>query len=198
MKPFSIILTFLLPFFGSAVVAQTGMTVFGDCYVSETASIGFFGDELTLRGDVRSEGNLIMAGKDTQTIVAHNQTIDHLVIANPTVVNLKGKLTVRESLEILQGTLDVLPLAQLHVNPSATVFLAAGRKIIHAGIALKSDSNTLPFTKKLPSGGDILAASTVQAGGGVIFKRTLSRLMTLPGFYHSPSLPALAPPPWRV
>jgi hypothetical protein len=196
MKQFYLTLTFLLPFIGGTGFAQTGMTVFGDCYVSETSSVGFFGDELTLQGDVGGEGSLIMAGKDTQTLVARDQKIDHLVIANPTVVNLKGKLTVSKSLIVEQGVLHVLPLAQLHVPLQATVFVAPGTQIIHAGIVIQRGTDEAPRTKQTFGMSEaVVSPEEVSATGVVSIKLPLTRLLSAHTAYSSPYLKALAPPP---
>ncbi|MGA0560292.1 hypothetical protein ACO2Q8_26750 [Larkinella sp. VNQ87] len=196
MKLFSIILTFLLPLFGGTGFAQTGMTVFGDCYVSETASIGFFGSELTLRGDVGGEGSLVMAGKDIQTIAAHDKTISRLVIQNPTVVRVKGKLIIRKSLAVEQGTLDVLPLAKLLIEQTATVAIAAGCKLIQAGNVWQRGTDEAPPTKPHMGGSDALLLTKIPADAGFDFKSHALRSLPAHGSYQAPALQAIVTPPW--
>jgi hypothetical protein len=197
MKQFYQTLICLLPLFGGTVSAQTGMTVFGDCYVSETASIGFFGDELALRADVKGGGSLVIAGKDTQTIIARDQKIDRLVIVNPTVVKLKGKLTISKSLVVKLGTLSVLPLAQLRVPQLATIFVAEGGQIIHAGIVLHPGTEEVPLTKQAFGKSEgITCGIEMPPTRAVPLKLQIVGRLSVYASYRSPYLKALAPPPW--
>ncbi|MGA0560309.1 hypothetical protein ACO2Q8_26835 [Larkinella sp. VNQ87] len=126
MRQFRYILAFLLPFWGSAVLAQTGMAVFGNCSVAEKTVIVVTDEQLTLKGDITGDGQVVMAGKDTQTVVSSDRSIGRLVVANRKAVKVKGRLTVRKSMVVTRGDLVVEPDARLTVSPGAFVVWGTG------------------------------------------------------------------------
>lgn len=195
MKYFAHILTLLLPFVGSAGFAQKGMTVFGKMAVAEHSAVGVMTEELTLADDVRGDGKLIMAGKDTQTIVAKTVTVSHLVIANPTVVNVKGKLTVRKFLEVQQGDLVVLPQAQLTVLPGALVSLATGSHLLGVDPEIRAEAGAVSLHPQWVVMGEALISRQFIAEKGVRFRPVLTPLPDPERRYQMPDLrPDFVPP----
>ncbi|WP_421826532.1 hypothetical protein [Larkinella sp.] len=195
MKPFSLLLTILLPLLGSAVQAQTGLTVFGDCSVAADASIGFFGDQLTLNADLGGEGRLVMAGNEIQVIEAADKTVSHLVIVNPTVVKVRGKLIVRQSLVVERGHLDVLPKSSLVLAPQARLLVLPGSRFSPLPDGFKPDRTTAPTAQNqhpdvysLPTDFHWVVTMSISAESAVIY-RAAER-------YQAPSLPRTATPPW--
>ncbi|MGM9511939.1 hypothetical protein ACS5NO_29660 [Larkinella sp. GY13] len=195
MKPFSLILTILFPLLGSVVQAQTGLTVFGDCSVAADASIGFFGDHLTLNADLGGEGSVVMAGNQIQIIEAADKTVSRLVIVNPTVVKVRGKLTVRQSLVVERGRLDVLPQSSLVLAPQSRLLVLPGSRFSPLADGFKPDRTTAPTAQNqhpdvysLPTDGRLVVGTSTSAGSAVIYRAA--------GSYQAPSLPRTATPPW--
>ncbi|MGM9511959.1 hypothetical protein ACS5NO_29760 [Larkinella sp. GY13] len=195
MKPSLLILLLLLA--GRAGFAQSGMTVFGDCYVQEKASMSVFVEKLTLEADVNGDGELIMAGQESQTIDAKSKAVDHLVVRNAKGVKVKGNLTVRKSLTIGQGNLAVLPQAQLTVLPGTTVTLSAGCHLIRVDEQLKTRKEAVSQTAKpFHLVCEVSESTAGQEGRRVCKSSHKSAIATLAIRYDSPDLQGAMPPPW--
>ena len=191
------ILTLLLSFIGSAVQAQTGMTVFGNCSVAEHTVIVVSDEQLTLEGDVTGEGSLIMAGADTQTIASHNHAIDRLVVANPKAVKVKGKLTIRKSLTVERGNLVVEPHAELVIEPGALVTLMASCKRIQSGVIIQPGKQPIPTGNQSVKMGDGLVIRAVFPDGFGAVKTGFGSLQNRSKPYENPDLQNRTLPPWR-
>ncbi|MGA0560303.1 hypothetical protein ACO2Q8_26805 [Larkinella sp. VNQ87] len=196
MKPFRLLLTVLLPFLGNTVLAQSGMTVFGEVGVAEKGSMAFFDEQLVLRGDVTGEGELVMAGKDTQTIAAQDHTIDRLVVTNPKAVRVRGKLTVRKSITVEKGDLVVEPQARLVVLPGAQIALATDSRWIGSDGVIQSGPDAGSPLKQHISMGDALAVGQNTTHWGELKPGSVRWNGFFQG-YQSPYLQNPALPPWH-
>jgi hypothetical protein len=196
MKYFSMIMTFLLPFLGNTVFAQTGMMVFGNCSVSENSSIGFLDEVLTLEGSITGQGELVMAGRDTQTVISHNQAIDRLVVANRKAVKLKGKLTIRKSLAVEQGNLVVETQSQMLILPNALVTLAAGSQLIRPSAEIQAGPIEIASERQQVTTANALFESSVLFSKAVGLKIGSLPIGCSPNSYEGPDLRNQALPPW--
>ena len=195
MKHIFSIVFFLTIWVTDASWAQSGMAVYGKISIGKKMPMAVSADGLILEGDVTGEGALILAGKDTQTVVAHNHAIDHLVVANPKTVKVKGRLTIRKSLTVEQGNLTVEPHSDLTVLPGALVTRASGSKRMHPSEVIQAG--------KKPGSTD---HQPVKANEALMNSRFLSNDFRAIGFqsksvygnnksYREPDLPTSIEPP---
>ena len=198
MKHITQLLTLLLSCLGSAVLAQSGMAVFGDVSIGEKAVISFMDEQLTLEGNLTGEGTLLMAGSDTQTIASHNHAIDRLVVANPKAVTVRGKLTIRKSVVVKLGSLVVEPQAELELSMSAVIALRPGSKLIYSLDVFQTDKATFPVVYQW-----INSVGTVNTPVFLPDERRIAltdstRLDLNTTHYQEPDLGAQVVPPRRV
>lgn len=156
-----------------------------------------FVEKLTLEADVNGDGEVIMAGQESQTIDAKAKAIDHLVVRNAKGVKVKGDLTVRKSLTIEQGDLAVLPQAQLTVSARAIVTLFAGCHLIRSGENLKTGPDAVSQSSKPFHLVYAVSESTAEQEGSRVCKSRLKTALAMLAIrYDSPALQSAMPPPW--